>query len=142
MDVSPGRDRGTLLYFVSPLPGRRLMPVVRPAEVTVRTPPDGTGTEQAWNVPDKAMAMLLAGPDETEARAGLRTELPRGDIRPSLSPGPDGVAVRLNALVTKLSDIARQQLICTAASARAPDRFASVRLMGTDGALAPDRCSV
>ncbi|MFF9352016.1 hypothetical protein [Streptomyces sp. NPDC014734] len=142
VDVPPGREQGTVLYFVSPPPDGRLMPVVRPVEMVVREPPDNTGAERGWRDPAKAMVMLIAGPDETEAAAGLRTELPRGDIVSSLSLDPAGVLVRLKVPVTELSDVARQQLICTAKSARGSDHGVQVRVIGSDGTVDRGPCSV
>ncbi|MFF4180821.1 hypothetical protein [Streptomyces sp. NPDC001750] len=142
--VAPGREQGTLLYFVSPPPAKRLMPVVRPVDLTVHDRPDGTGAVRAWRGSDKAIAMLFDGPDEAETAAGLRTELPHADAMstPSLTLGPDGVLVRLSTPVGELSGIARQQLICTAAQALTSGRAVAVRVSGTDGTIGPDHCTL
>ncbi|MGW1652250.1 hypothetical protein [Streptomyces atratus] len=139
VDVAPG-SQGTLLYFVSSSSANRLMPVVRPFALPVEG--DSSGTGQVWRGSDKAIAMLFDGPTQAEAESGLRTELPpiRGAL--SLTLGPDGVSVRVNTAVTKLSEVARQQLICTAAQARTADRKAAVKVTGTDGVIGPARCSV
>ncbi|MFF3734410.1 hypothetical protein ACFYXM_29950 [Streptomyces sp. NPDC002476] len=146
VEVAPGREQGTLLYFVSPPPAKRLMPVVRPVDLTVHDRPDSTGAVRAWRGSDKAIVMLLDGPDKTETAAGLRTELPHADAMSSPSPrltlGPDGVLVRLGTPVEELSDIARQQLICTAAQALTSGRAVAVRVSGTDGTIGPDHCSL
>ncbi|WP_405683332.1 hypothetical protein [Streptomyces sp. NBC_00057] len=137
VDVAPG-SQGTLLYFVSSSSANRLMPVVRPIEGEG----DSSDTGHVWRGSDKAVAMLFDGPTLAEAEAGLRTELP--DIRPvsSLALGPDGVLVRVNTAVTELSEVARQQLICTAAWAGTADRKAVVKVTGTDGVIGPAQCSV
>ncbi|MEU9763441.1 hypothetical protein AB0D98_27745 [Streptomyces sp. NPDC047987] len=142
VEVAPGREQGTLLYFVSPPPGKRLMPVVRPFDLTVHDTPDGTGAMRAWRGPDKAIAMLFNGPDENETAAGLRTELPDAGAVSSLSLGPDGVLVRLSTPVKELSAIARRQLICTSAQALTSGRAVAVRLTGVDGTLGPEHCSL
>ncbi|MFH8473374.1 hypothetical protein [Streptomyces sp. NPDC018000] len=140
VQVAPGGPQGTVLYFVSSSSASRLMPVVRPDWM----PTDGisAGTGRAWGGFDKALAMLFDGPTDAEAEAGLRTELP--DIRTvsSLNLGPDGVLVRVNTAVTELSEVARQQLICTAAQARTADRGTAVTVTGSDGAIGPAHCTV
>ncbi|MFD4941336.1 hypothetical protein ACFVYE_04810 [Streptomyces sp. NPDC058239] len=140
VDVPPGPQQGALLYFVSSSSANRLMPVVRVVELTPEG--DSSGAGDVWRGSDKAVAMLFDGPTRAEIDAGLRTELP--DIRAvlSLTLGPDGVSVRVNTAVTKLSEVARQQLICTAAQARTADRGAAVKVTGTDGVIGPAHCSI
>lgn len=140
VDVAPGREQSTLLYFVSSSSAKRLMPVVRP-NVMPRELTIWNGTEVARG-PSRAVALLFEGPNKGEVATGLRTELPfaRGDLHVEL--GPDGVLVRLNTAVTTLSEVARQQLICTAAQARTADRGEAVKVVGTDGVIGPARCSV
>lgn len=142
VEVAPGREQGTLLYFVSPPPGKRLMPVVRPVDLTSYGRPDATGAVHAWRRSDKAIAMLLDGPDKSEAAAGLRTELPATVGVSSLTLGPDGALVRLSTPVGELSAVARQQLICTAAQALTLGSAVAVRVSGADGTIGPDHCSV
>jgi hypothetical protein len=139
VDVAPGYQEGTLLYFVSSSSGNRLMPVVRPVP---RPAADSAGTARGWGSPDKALAMLFDGPTDAEAEAGLRTELPQVRVVPSLTLGPDGVSVRVDTAVMEFSEAARQQLICTAAQARTADRGTTVNVIGTDGVIGPARCTV
>ncbi|WP_335937335.1 hypothetical protein [Streptomyces sp. PTD5-9] len=142
VEVAPGRERGTVLYFVSPEPERRLMPVVRPTDVMVQNTPDTTGGVRVWRGSDKVIAMLFSGPDPAETAAGLRTELPRTDVVSSLDMGSDEVLVRLNTPVASLSETARQQLFCTVAQALTTGRAARVRVSGPDGSIGPDRCAL
>ncbi|MFE4334071.1 hypothetical protein ACFRQM_33060 [Streptomyces sp. NPDC056831] len=139
VDVAPG-SQGTLLYFVSSSSANRLMPVVRPFALPVEG--DSSGAGHVWRGSDKAVAMLFDGPTRSEIEAGLRTELPEIRAVLSLTLGPEGVSVRVNTAVTELSEVARQQLICTAAQARTADRGAAVKVTGTDGVIGPAHCSV
>ncbi|MFF2409659.1 hypothetical protein [Streptomyces sp. NPDC058092] len=141
VDVAPG-SQGTLLYFVSSSSANRLMPVVRQIDLTAQGEVDAGGAVPVWRGSDKAVAMLFAGPTEAEAEAGLRTELPDISAVSSVTLEPDGVRVRVNTDVTELSEVARQQLICTAAQARTADRYAAVTVTGTGGVIGPARCSV
>ncbi|MET9658264.1 hypothetical protein [Streptomyces sp. NPDC006510] len=142
VDVAPGREQGALLYFVSSSSANRLMPVVRPYEL----PPEGSGswggTEMGWRGADRAVTLLFEGPNKSEVASGLRTELPYGRVELKITLGPSGVLVRVNTPVTTLSEVARQQLICTAAQARTADRGEAVKVTGTDGVIGPARCSV
>ncbi|MFF2328154.1 MULTISPECIES: hypothetical protein [unclassified Streptomyces] len=138
--VPPGSEQGTLLYFVSSSSANRLMPVVRPIARSTGSGTSDTGEMRRGY--DKALAALFDGPTQTEAEAGLRTELPYTRAVPSLTLGPDGVSVRVAIAVTELSEVARQQLICTAAQARTADRGAAVKVTGTDGVIGPAHCSV
>ncbi|GGV82996.1 hypothetical protein GCM10015535_25190 [Streptomyces gelaticus] len=140
VDVAPGREQSTLLYFVSSSSAKRLMPVVRPIEMPAEFPFYG-GTEVVRG-PSRALALLFEGPNKVEVATGLRTELPYARAAPNIELGPDGVLVRLNTAVTTLSEVARQQLICTAAQARTADRGEAVKVVGTDGVIGPARCSV
>lgn len=96
---------------------------------------DSSGPGHVWRGSDKAVAMLFGGPTQAEAEAGLRTELPHIRAVLRLALWPDGVSVRVNTAVTELSEVARQQLICTAAQARTTDRRAAVKVTGTDGVI-------
>lgn len=98
---------------------------------------DSSGPGHVWRGSDKAVAMLFGGPTQAEAEAGLRTELPHIRAVLRLALWPDGVSVRVNTAVTELSEVARQQLICTAAQARTTDRRAAVKVTGTDGVIGP-----
>ncbi|MFB7006423.1 MULTISPECIES: hypothetical protein [unclassified Streptomyces] len=141
VDVAPGGPEGTLLYFVSSSSASRLMPVVRQVDLTTVGDVGAGGAGGVRRGSDKAVIMLFDGPTKVEADAGLRTELPY--IRTlGLTLGPDGVTVRVSTAVTELSEVARQQLICTAAQARTADRGAAVKVIGTDGVIGPAHCSV
>ncbi|WP_326768895.1 hypothetical protein OG978_34025 [Streptomyces sp. NBC_01591] len=142
VEVAPGREQGTLLYFVSSSSASRLMPVVRPNEVPLEGSSSDSGTEVAWRGADRAVALLFEGPSKSEAATDLRTELPYLRVELTITVGPNGVWVRLNAPVTTLSEVARQQLICTAAQARTADRGEAVKVTGTDGVIGPAHCSV
>ncbi|MFD4763536.1 hypothetical protein ACFWOJ_33230 [Streptomyces sp. NPDC058439] len=142
VEVVPGGQQGTLLYFVSPSSPGRLMPVVRQTDLKAQGDVGAGGAADVWRGFDKAIAMLVAGPNEAEAEAGLRTELPDINVVSSVTLEPDGVHVRVNTAVTELSENARQQLICTVAQARTADRSAAVTVTGTGGVIGPARCSV
>ncbi|MFE6667864.1 hypothetical protein ACFVFH_30450 [Streptomyces sp. NPDC057697] len=137
VDVAPGREQSTLLYFVSSSSANRLMPVVRPNEV----PWEG-GSRLAPPESGQALVLLFEGPNKNEVATGLRTELPYVRAKVHIELGPTGVRVRVNAPVTGLSGTARRQLICTAAQARTADRGEAVTVTGTDGVIGPARCSV
>ncbi|MEV6145100.1 MULTISPECIES: hypothetical protein [unclassified Streptomyces] len=141
VDVAPGREQSTLLYFVSSSSANRLMPVVRPNEVPWEGTPEG-GSRLVRQDADKALVLLFEGPSKNEAATGLRTELPFVRAQVSIDLGPDGVLVRVNSPVTTLSEVARRQLICTAAQARTADRGEAVTVTGTDGVIGPAHCSV
>ncbi|MFJ4741684.1 hypothetical protein [Streptomyces sp. NPDC088775] len=141
VDVAPGREQSTLLYFVSPSSGNRLMPVVRPNEVPWEGTSEG-GSQLVRQDADKALVLLFEGPNKNEAATGLRTELPFVRAKVSIDLGPEGILVRVNSPVTTLSEVARRQLICTAAQARTADRGEAVTVTGTDGVIGPARCSV
>ncbi|MFE7352034.1 hypothetical protein ACFU8Q_02255 [Streptomyces sp. NPDC057543] len=142
VEVAPGGQQGTVLYFVSPSSPSRLMPVVRQVDLTTQGEVGAGGAVPVWRGSDKAVAMLFAGPTEAEAEAGLRTELPDIGVVSSVTVKPDGVSVRLNTAVRELSEVARQQLICTVAQAGTADRNTAVTVIGTGGVIGPVRCSV
>ncbi|MGW2088920.1 hypothetical protein [Streptomyces sp. NPDC001880] len=141
VEVAPGREQSILLYFVSSSPAKRLMPVIRPVETSWAGISSGTSDVERRG-PGRAVSQLFEGPNKNEVAAGLRTELPYTRVDLNIELGPDGVLVRLNTPVTTLSEVARQQLICTAAQARTADRGEAVKVVGTDGVIGPARCSV
>ncbi|MFF2011052.1 hypothetical protein ACFVWY_18540 [Streptomyces sp. NPDC058195] len=141
VDVAPGREQSTLLYFVSSSSANRLMPVVRPNEVPLEDSGAG-GMKLVRGGPEQALVLLFEGPNRNETMSGLRTELPYVRAEVHIRLGPDGVHVRLNAPVTTFSGTARRQLVCTAAQARTADRGEPVTVTGTDGAIGPARCPV
>lgn len=139
-EVVPGRTQGTLLYFISPSARDGVLPVVR--EIGRPEEPVSSGTGDVRHVSAKSLALLFMGPSLAERRAGLRTELPMvsGDIRWDLMEGE--AQVRLPTPVTKLSELARRQLICTVAHAPGSGPRVAVTVSGTDGSIGPDHCSV
>ncbi|SFX99527.1 hypothetical protein OH786_29325 [Streptomyces atratus] len=142
VEVAPGREQSTLLYFVSSSSANRLMPVVRPIEMPSEGASAGGSGVEWFRGPGRAVSQLFEGPNKSEVASGLRTELPYARVDLNIDLGPDGVLVRLNTAVTTLSEVARQQLICTAAQARTADRGEAVKVVGTDGVIGPARCSV
>ncbi|MFC8538516.1 hypothetical protein ACFUJY_32005 [Streptomyces sp. NPDC057249] len=142
VEVAPAGQRGALLYFVSSSSAARLLPVVR----TVSPPEDGEGGAWADDTrpsgASAALYLLFEGPTRAEHDAGLRTELPSGRVRAAVELSAEGVKATVDMPVTKLSQAARQQLICTAATASTADRTEVVTVTGTDGAIGPTHCSV
>ncbi|MET7855774.1 hypothetical protein ABZS81_00815 [Streptomyces sp. NPDC005318] len=139
-EVVPGRNQGTLLYFISPSARDGVLPVVRAAGIPQEQASSGAGDVRLDSA--KTLALLSTGPTLAERTAGLRTELPMvsGEIRVESDRG--GIRVRLPSPVTKLSGLARQQLICTVAHAPGSPQGAEVTLSGTDGSVGPEHCSV
>ncbi|MEU5053015.1 hypothetical protein [Streptomyces sp. NPDC021096] len=91
------------LYFGYP---GGLQPVSRPAEQEVSA--------------EEAVPLLLAGPNEAEKIRGLYSELPRPAGRVEVFTGQGSVTIQLPLDVTRLSAIARSQLVCTAAHSAVP----------------------
>ncbi|MFE7584438.1 hypothetical protein ACFU5Y_23095 [Streptomyces gardneri] len=166
--VAPNPESRMLLYFVGP--DGRSMPVSRDVVFAVpettfaadhpedsRVPSEEFGSgydidEKAlsrWHAAnDKVLAALLAGPNETEAAAGLTTALPHGAGVPHIqeekvSGGPQGrrlLRLRTPFKVTGLSPEAVRQLVCTAVYARDRLGLAEVAVTGPDGSLTPTTC--
>nr|WTB34572.1 hypothetical protein OG781_38330 [Streptomyces sp. NBC_00830] len=138
VQVSPGAGQGTVLYFLSPSSPGGLLPVVRQVDSPVDTTSAGPG-DGGWG---KQLALLFSGPSPAEKKAGLRTELPmiRGEV--SVRMDQEGARVRIESPVNQLSELARQQLICTVAHARGAEQGMAVTVSGTDGPIGPARCSV
>lgn len=118
--VVPTGPDGTTLYFKGP---NGLLPVVR-----------------AGQAPDNAVMLLLSGPTEAEKDAGLTTELPHYYGVMALSRDSTSVRIRLERAVLDFPEIARQQLVCTAAHAVPGDRRVTVTVNGSDGQLGPATC--
>ncbi|MFI6647627.1 hypothetical protein ACIBI8_08325 [Streptomyces sp. NPDC050529] len=142
VQVVPAGQLGTVLYFVSSSTAARPMPVVRDAGPWGEGTGSGSGGEQSPAGAVRALDMLFAGPSRPERDAGLRSELPEGRVKLSVELSAQGVQVRMDAPVNRLSEPARQQLICTAAQARTADRSEAVTVTGTDGVIGPAHCSV
>ncbi|MFI5628677.1 hypothetical protein ACIA8E_04655 [Streptomyces sp. NPDC051664] len=138
VQVAPARA-GTVLYFISPAPRGGVLPVVRQVDIPGDKTSAGTGEgAQGWG---KEIAMLFNGPSPAEKKAGLRTELPMINGEVSVRTDREGVRVRLESAVNQLSELARQQLICTVAHARGVEQGMAVTVSGTDGSVGPARCS-
>lgn len=166
IDVMPARESRMLLFFLSP--DGVLLPVPRTladegfgagygsgiydspeaagfgrSETPVSTGEPGAA-EGTGALPStvKTVAALLAGPNETERRAGLRSalSLPARAVPKAVTPSRDAVDVVLPAPVGGLTEPARRQLVCTIAYAESADGAVMVTLRGTDGALAPSSC--
>lgn len=141
IQVAPAGQLGMVLYFVSSSTASRLMPVVRYAEWAE----DGSGPAYGEKPPagaGKALGLLFSGPTGAERAAGLRSELPEERVKIGVELSAQGVRVTINTRVTRLSESARQQLLCTAAQARTADRGEAVTVTGTDGVIGPAHCSV
>ncbi|ALO08080.1 hypothetical protein AQF52_2485 [Streptomyces venezuelae] len=166
--IAPNPESRMLLYFVGP--DGRSMPVARDVGFAVpettfapdhpedsRVPSDGFGSgydidEKAlrrWHTAnDKVLAMLLAGPNEAEAAAGLTTALPHGAGVPHIqeekvSGGQQGrrlLRLRTPFKVTDLPPEAVRQLVCTTVYARDRLGLAEVTVTGPDGSLTPTTC--
>ncbi|MFD7626500.1 hypothetical protein ACFV7Q_10705 [Streptomyces sp. NPDC059851] len=85
---------------------------------------------------------LLAGPSEGQKAAGLRTALPRVDVKTAagarVAAAGEVVEVRLPFNVGPLSDLARRQLVCTALSTSA-SQYRAV-LVGPDTTVEAAHC--
>ncbi|MEU1373782.1 hypothetical protein ABZ442_08970 [Streptomyces triculaminicus] len=69
---------------------------------------------------EEAVPLLLAGPNEAEKMRGLYSELPRIGGRFEVVSAVGRVTVSLPLDVTRLSPVARVQLVCTAAHNTVP----------------------
>ncbi|MEU2022151.1 hypothetical protein ABZ565_08295 [Streptomyces sp. NPDC016469] len=141
VEVAPAGQRGAVLYFVSSSSASRLMPVVR----TISPPEGSDGGAWSDDRPSGASAalyLLFEGPTRSEHDAGLRSELPSGRAKATIELSAEGVKATISIPVTRLSQAARQQLICTAATASTADRTEVVTVTGPDGVIGPARCSV
>ncbi|MFI8003587.1 hypothetical protein [Streptomyces sp. NPDC086010] len=150
IDVLPARQVRMMLFFLSP--DGALMPVPRMVGGGDATgfgenyggeEESGEGSADAGRPPTvKVVAALVAGPQEAERRAGLRSDptLAALDAAVRVSPSGNGVDVTTAAPLSGLTEAARRQLVCTIAFAESPDGGVMVTLRGSDGALAPERC--
>ncbi|MET7492699.1 hypothetical protein [Streptomyces sp900116325] len=138
VEVAPGAQQGTVLYFISSSSPGGLLPVVRQVDDPSATSSSGTGDDGRSR--GKQLALLFMGPSRAERKAGLRSELPMSSDQVSVTTGQDGIRVRLASGVNQLSELARQQLICTVAYEHG--QGTTVTVLGTDGSIGPARCSV
>ncbi len=129
----PGGKTAAVLYFVSK-EGDRLVPV--PFVIS----------DEYTLAPVPLLRLLLKGPSGPAHAAGLTTALPR------LSDGqeeaaevsawsPDkGMTIRVPFAVGGLSELARNQLVCTVGVSAVPDTITPVALQGTDTLLPAADC--
>ncbi|WP_069169973.1 hypothetical protein [Streptomyces griseus] len=167
-DLLPPREGRVLLFFFSP--DGELLPVPRNVDAAWRggvpassmpddpsAPADGTPGGNGLGGPPPgdggmsgplstlaAVTALLAGPDTSERRAGLRSapSLPGASVADRIDEGDLTVEVVLRARVARLSAPARDQLVCTAAYAAHTKGAVSVTLVGQEGRLPPAECPV
>ncbi|MEV4656970.1 hypothetical protein [Micromonospora sp. NPDC049301] len=99
--------------------------------------------------PEQTLDALAAGPDESERRQGLVSEVPAGLVAASpvtATADGSGLTVTMTGAVLPLSAAAADQIICTVAEAIAltggGDGFAPVTIAGPDGARPPRSCPV
>ena len=96
--------------------------------------------------PADTLALLAAGPTESERNAGFTSEVPAGIAPAGVTPSADqsGITVKTTVPVLSLSTLAADQIICTVAGAVASTgqgtSFAPVTLVGPDGARPPWPC--
>ncbi|KPI00756.1 Lipoprotein LpqB, GerMN domain-containing protein [Actinobacteria bacterium OV450] len=126
--IIPGPGTLGTVYFV--MPDGRLAPVPE--------------QDQPAKSPVSVLMRLLIGPLDEEKAAGLETRVPApADRKPpfGLSAGVSGdvLEVRLPFAVAGLSDTARRQLVCTAASTN--PKY-TVVLRGPDTSVGPARCEL
>ncbi|MFG2876496.1 GerMN domain-containing protein [Streptomyces sp. NPDC048337] len=128
----PGGN-AAVLYFVSK-EGDRLVPV--PFAI------DG-----GYTIAPRALArLLLDGPVGPAREAGLTTALPRlpagqEDTMAVTDYSPAaGITVRVPFAVGGLSELARNQLVCTVGVSAVPDTLSPVALRGTDTELPAAEC--
>ncbi|MGW6390173.1 hypothetical protein ACWFR1_06615 [Streptomyces sp. NPDC055103] len=156
--VAPNPEARMVLYFVGP--DGRSMPVVRDVGFGDPEAPFPTGEPEGdhedgdramsrlRDADDKVLAALLAGPNSTEAAAGLTTALPLGAGIPRIKQEKAGGAqsrlqLRLQVPfdVTGLSAEAVRQLVCTVAYARDRVGLVEVAVTGPDGTLPAATCA-
>ncbi|MFJ5775191.1 hypothetical protein [Streptomyces sp. NPDC093094] len=154
-------DQDMLLFFQSP--GGGLSPVVRSAGTTVIydagdgkpgvVDPDAGGAGSGWGsgsgdvqVPtEKVVLALLAGPDQEDRHAGLRTSLPAAPTAGKVqvtAPSDGQVTIDLPIALDGLRRTAVRQLVCTIAYSQDSDGRVTVRLRGKDGASESGTCDL
>ncbi|MFD6423498.1 GerMN domain-containing protein [Streptomyces sp. NPDC060198] len=136
--IAPAGSAVIVLYFIGPSSPRTVLPVTR--RVTT------VGGQESGPGPDKVLGMLFGGPSASEKAAGLWSELPDGASTLGMSVDGSQVRIRLSSSVTRISTLARLQLVCTVAhlsTARAGVQSgALVTIRGTDGSIEPSACPV
>ncbi|GGQ21908.1 MULTISPECIES: GerMN domain-containing protein [Streptomyces] len=129
----PGGKNAAVLYFVSK-DGDRLVPV-----------PFSIGADYTL-APTPLLRVLLNGPIGPASAAGLTTALPRVPAEKSdaVTVGqyaPDkGLTVNVPFAVGGLSELARNQLVCTVGVSGVRDTLSPVSIHGTDTTLPSADC--
>ncbi|MGH9058207.1 MAG: hypothetical protein ACRDZY_01625 [Acidimicrobiales bacterium] len=90
--------------------------------------------------PSDVLALLAAGPDQSERAAGLTTEVPGNAAPASVSLVPGDVTVALGVDVSSLSTMATQQLACTMGHLGSVPGVLSVTLTGGGHRRGPLTC--
>ncbi|MFJ1563936.1 GerMN domain-containing protein [Streptomyces erythrochromogenes] len=130
----PGGKNAAALYFVSK-EGDRLVPV-----------PFFISSEYTL-APAPLARLLLDGPRGPAAAAGFTTALPRvpdgqGDAVTVSKYSPEkGLTVTVPFAVGGLSELARNQLVCTVGVSAVPDTLSRVSIKGTDTVLPAADCN-
>ncbi|THA84388.1 GerMN domain-containing protein [Streptomyces sp. A0592] len=129
----PDGKKAAALYFVSK-EGDRLVPV-----------PFSIGTEYTL-APTPLLRILLDGPTGPASAAGFTTALPKVShdqwdaVLVSKNSSDKGVTVTVPFAVGGLSELARNQLVCTVGVSAAPNTLSQVTVKGPDTVLPAADC--
>ncbi|MCX5401800.1 hypothetical protein [Streptomyces sp. NBC_00102] len=135
VQLAPAGSPVTVLYFIGPGSPRTVLPVTR-RTATV-------GVQESSPGPDKVLGMLFGGPSPSEEATGMWSELPDGAVTLGMDVDGAQVLIRLGSSVTRLSTLARLQLVCTAAHLSTAEAGGTrVTIRGTDGLIGPSSCPV
>ncbi|MER6317353.1 hypothetical protein ABT237_26845 [Streptomyces sp. NPDC001581] len=130
----PNGTNAAVLYFVSK-EGDRLIPV-----------PFAINPEYTL-APVPLVRLLLHGPTPSAQEAGLTTALPQVPdgqeqaVTVSAYVPGKGLTVHVPFAVAGLSDLARNQLVCTVGTSAVPDVVTQVTLHGSDTILPAAECT-
>ncbi|MFF9979374.1 hypothetical protein [Streptomyces erythrochromogenes] len=130
----PGGKKAAALYFISK-EGDRLVPVPFPI-----------GTDYTL-APTPLLRILLNGPNDSATAAGFTTALPKVSqdqsdaVTVSKNSPEKGVTASVPFAVGGLSDLARNQLVCTVGISAVPDTISRVTIKGTDTTLPAADCN-
>ncbi|MET8311818.1 MULTISPECIES: hypothetical protein [unclassified Micromonospora] len=132
--ATTGPSAGVRLYLLA---HGQLVLVIRPTKMDAS--------------PEETLRMLAAGPDDSEWRQGLTSEVPVGLVPASLvtvtvTGDQPGLTVTMVGAVMSLSGTAADQIVCTVigttAVAGLADSFVPVTVAGPDGARPPRFCPI
>ncbi|MFJ9545535.1 hypothetical protein [Streptomyces erythrochromogenes] len=129
----PGGKKAAALYFISK-DGDRLVPV-----------PLSIGTEYIL-APTPLLRVLLDGPRGAASEAGFTTALPKVSqeqwdaVTVSRNSTDKVLTASVPFAVGGLSDLARNQLVCTVGISAVPDTISRVSIKGTDTVLPAADC--